>query len=80
MNKKKNPKLVAIGEIIRSYRLETGLSQEAFAVQVGIDRSYYGSVERGERNITVLNLIRIASTLNKEVGDLFPPIDKLHNL
>ena len=80
MNKKKNPKLVAIGEIIRSYRLETGLSQEAFAVQVGIDRSYYGSVERGERNIAVLNLIRIASTLNREVGDLFPPIDKLHNL
>lgn len=80
MNKKKNQQLVAIGNKIRSQRIETGLSQEEFAVLAGLDRSYYGGVERGERNISVLNLIRIASSLNREVGDLFPSINKLNNL
>ena len=80
MNKKKNQQLVAIGNKIRSHRIETGLSQEEFAVLAGLDRSYYGGVERGERNISVLNLIRIASSLNREVGDLFPSINKLNNL
>ena len=52
MNKKKNQQLVAIGNKIRSQRIETGLSQEEFAVLAGLDRSYYGGVERGERNMS----------------------------
>jgi len=44
---------------------------------VGLDRSYYGGIERGERNLSSLNLIRIASTLQREVGDLFPTISYL---
>ncbi|MHB8192629.1 MAG: helix-turn-helix domain-containing protein [Bellilinea sp.] len=74
---KKNTKLVAVGERIRSLRLEKGLTQEEFALLVGLDRSYFGGVERGERNISVLNLIKIAQALDKEIGDLFPPMSQL---
>ena len=47
-------------------------SQEAFAAEAGLDRAYYGGVERGERNVASLNLIRIAKALKVEVGELFP--------
>ena len=40
-------------------------------VSIGLDRTYMGSVERGERNIAALNLVRIAKTLKVEVGALF---------
>lgn len=52
-------------------------SQENFAAEVGLDRPYMVGVERGERNIAALNLIRIAKALNVEVGTLFPPIQHL---
>ena len=45
---------------------------EAFAAHAEIDRSYYGAIERGERNLSTLNLIRIALALEVEVGDIFP--------
>jgi transcriptional regulator with XRE-family HTH domain len=75
--KQKHPYLVKLGEQIRHLRSSKGYSQEDFAHEVGIDRSYMGGVERGERNIATLNLIRIAKALKVEVGDLFPPISKL---
>lgn len=56
------------------------LSQEAFADEVGLDRTYVGGIERGERNIATLNLIRIAIALNVEVGQLFPSIESLKTL
>jgi transcriptional regulator with XRE-family HTH domain len=74
---RKNPNLVKLGEQIRKLRLEQGFSQESFAAEVGIDRSYMGSVERGERNVAALNLIKIAKALKVEVGQLFPSISKL---
>ncbi len=74
---KKHPQLVKLGKKIREIRQSHGLSQEAFAAEAEIDRSYMGSIERGERNIAALNLIKIAKTLQVEVGDLFPPINKL---
>ena len=70
--RKKHPALIKIGEKIRELRKEKGYSQESFASEVGLDRTYMGSVERGERNIAALNLIRIAKTLKVEVGALFP--------
>ena len=73
----KKPNLIAIGEKIRQLRKSRGFSQEAFAAEAGIDRSYMGGIERGERNITALNLIRIAKTLKVQIGELFPPINKL---
>lgn len=74
---KKHPHLVALGKRIRELREETGLSQEAFAAEVGLDRAYYGGVERGERNVATLNLIQIALVLKVEVGELFPNLRKL---
>lgn len=55
-------------------RKAKGYSQEDFAYEVGLDRTYMGSVERGERNIAAINLIRIAKTLKVEIGELFPSI------
>ena len=75
--RKKHPALIKLGKKIRELRKEKGFSQEGFAYEVGLDRTYMGSVERGERNIYALNLIRIAKCLKVELGDLFPPIKQL---
>lgn len=72
--RKKHPSLVKLGTRIRELRKDKGFSQENFAAEVGLDRTYMGGVERGERNIAALNLIRIAQCLNLEVGELFPEI------
>jgi len=69
---KKHPSLIKLGKQIRDLRSEKGYSQEEFAYEVGLDRTYYSSVERGERNIAAINLIRIAKALGVEVGELFP--------
>ncbi len=72
--------LVAVGEQIRRNRREKNFAQEAFAAHAEIDCSYYGAIERGERNLSTLNLIRIALRLGVEVGDLFPSRTKLEGL
>jgi transcriptional regulator with XRE-family HTH domain len=63
--------LRTIGLAIRSQRRAHNLSQEALAALAGLDRSYVSSVERGLRNVSVLNLARIAAALNTSVWDLF---------
>lgn len=63
---------MALGRQIRTVREAKGFSQEEFAARVGLGRSYYGGIERGERNVAALNLMRIAATLGVEVGELFP--------
>ena len=73
----RHPQLVALGTRIRQIRLEQGFSQEAFAIEAGLDRAYFGGVERGERNVAALNLIAIATALGVEVGELFPPVRTL---
>ena len=52
---------------LRAYRLETGLSQEAFADQLGVHRTYMGGVERGERNLTLKSLEKMAEQIGVEV-------------
>jgi transcriptional regulator with XRE-family HTH domain len=68
-----HPLLRAIGLTIRSLRRERGLSQEALADLAHIDRSYMSSVERGLRNISVLNIARVATALDVPVRDLLGP-------
>jgi transcriptional regulator with XRE-family HTH domain len=77
MQRTKISQLVALGKHIRQIRLSKGLTQERLADVAGLDRAYYGGVERGERNISALNLIRLAAALNVEVGELFPPSSTL---
>jgi transcriptional regulator with XRE-family HTH domain len=62
--------LQSIGHAIRSRRRAHGLSQESLAALAQLDRSYMSSVERGLRNISVLNLARIATALDVSVWEL----------
>jgi len=62
--------LEQIGNRIRELRLEANLSQEKLSFACDLDRTYIGSVERGERNISVINLRKIAKTLNIDVSTL----------
>ncbi len=55
--------LTRLGGAIRARRLELGLSQEGLAHLSGIDRSHMGKIERGERNVTLLNIERVAGVL-----------------
>jgi DNA-binding XRE family transcriptional regulator len=61
-----------LGRAIRELRHErTGLSQEEFARVVGVHRTYMGSVERGEKNISLTNIQRIARALRIQISTLF---------
>ncbi|KFG90796.1 Transcriptional regulator, XRE family [Sphingobium herbicidovorans NBRC 16415] len=48
---------------IRRFRMETGLSQQDFAYEIEMDRTYFGGIERGERNVSIDNIERIAKGL-----------------
>ena len=56
----------AVGRNLRSYREAQGLSQEAFADALGVHRTYMGGVERGERNLTLKSVERIAERVGLE--------------
>lgn len=69
-----DPKTI-VGENVRKLRLEAGLSQEQLAEHAGLHRTYIGSVERGERNISLINIVKIAKALAVDVSALFENID-----
>ena len=61
-----------LGKRIQELRKEkTGLSQEKFALQIDMDRSYFASVESGKRNISIVNIKRIADGLGVSLSELF---------
>lgn len=62
--------LLRLGGAIRAARKATGMSQEAFADLIEIDRSHMGKIERGERNLSLLNLKRIADGLGVMPSEL----------
>ena len=55
---------LVVGQNIRRLRIGKGWSQERLALEVGIHRTYIGSVERGERNVSIVNVQRIADALD----------------
>ena len=65
-----DPSLVALGATIRSTRTTLNMSQEALALAADLDRSYMGGIERGEHNIALINIIKIASALKLKASDL----------
>lgn len=62
--------LVSFGRRIAAARRRLGLSQEALATQAGIHRTYIGAVERGERNVSLLNIHKIANALGVDPSEL----------
>lgn len=62
--------LVRLGQSIRAQRKALGLTQEALADAAGIDRAHMGKIERGERNLTLLNLSRIARAVGLKPSDV----------
>jgi transcriptional regulator with XRE-family HTH domain len=69
--RQKHHLLIKLGKRIRELRLSLGYSQEGLAAEAGLDRTYMGGVERGERNVAALNLFRIAKALKVDTGELF---------
>jgi transcriptional regulator with XRE-family HTH domain len=66
-----HPYVVGLGRTIRELRSEQGLSAEALSLKSGVHRNYIGGIERGERQPTVLVIVRLAEALEVEPGDLF---------
>ncbi len=60
-----------LGKRLKQLRQEQGWSQEAFAAEAKLDRSYVGGIERGERNPSLKNIARLADTLSVPIGTLF---------
>jgi transcriptional regulator with XRE-family HTH domain len=63
MPRKKTTNTIALGLAVREARVERGLAQEEAAARVGLDRSYFGAIERGEYNISYLTVLKIARGL-----------------
>jgi transcriptional regulator with XRE-family HTH domain len=70
MPPKKSTANQALGEAIRSVRRERGFAQETFAAHAGMDRSYYGAIERGEFNVSLDTLVKVAVGLQTSPSKL----------
>lgn len=72
MNKSSDQDIIAVfGQRVRMLRKARELSQETFADLAGLDRSYVGGVERGERNVSLVNIKKFADALEISVDKLF---------
>lgn len=65
----------SFGRKIRTLRLAAGLSQEQLASLCGLDRTYIGGIERGERNPALKNIYRLAQALNLHISQLFESLE-----
>jgi len=63
-------KLIKLGTKIKNFRKELGLSQEELAFRCGFDRTYISMLERGKRNPSYLNLLKLSKGLNIEISRL----------
>ncbi|MGE6572450.1 helix-turn-helix domain-containing protein [Psychrobacter namhaensis] len=66
----KDERMIAFGKRVREARKSKGISQERLAEMAGIDRSYMGNIERGEKNITLKKAYEICDALGIEIRDL----------
>jgi transcriptional regulator with XRE-family HTH domain len=76
-----SPATKTLGQRVRARRQELGLSQEALADQTGVHWTFLGQVERGQRNINLHNLLKVAAGLEIDpaelVRGLLPPAEKV---
>jgi transcriptional regulator with XRE-family HTH domain len=71
----KQPDILArFGQRVRELRHARGWSQEAFADECGLDRTYVGGIERGERNVGLRNIAVIANTLGVSIAELMDQV------
>ncbi len=59
------------GQTCKFFREKNNLSQEKFSLSIGMDRTYYASVELGRRNISILNIVKICNGFNISMSDFF---------
>ena len=67
---------ILFGKNVRKFRLSRGLSQDALAEKAGLHRTYIGAVERGERNITLINAEKIANALGINLVDCLRKLEE----
>ncbi len=61
---------------MRKFRVAAGISQEKLAELAGIHRTYVGDVERGERNISVVNMVKVANALGRQLNDMVREMER----
>lgn len=76
MSRKKTDARIAFGRAVRGFRTAKGISQEKLAELADIHRTYVGDVERGTRNIALLNMIRISAALGIPLSRLIAEMEK----
>lgn len=69
----KNQALNKFGERVRQLRKSQGLTQEALAPKAGLHYTYIGAAERGERNLSLQSIQKIAKGLGVDIAEFFPP-------
>src|SRR5262249_32540894 len=69
------PLLQRLGTTLRHYRQQAGLSQPALAARTGLNPTYIGQIEHGQRNVSVLSLLRMAEALGTSVSALLTPLE-----
>jgi transcriptional regulator with XRE-family HTH domain len=70
MSRKRSPTTIAFGAAVRALRVERGFAQEAFAAHAGMDRSYYGAIERGEFNVSLETIVKLAVALEISAAEV----------
>lgn len=73
--KREQKVLEKLGEAIRALRQGRELSQEELAERAGVHRTYIGMIERGEKNVTILTMLRLSSALNVKVSEIMLSLD-----
>jgi len=71
------PALTKLGHAVQRYRKAQGLSQEKLAERTGLHRTYIGGIERGLRNVSFLNLLKLAQALDVSLSELVQGIEAL---
>lgn len=73
----KSPEHIALGRAIHELRLDAGVSQDELARMAGMHRTYIGGIERGERNVSFANLLKIADALDERPAMLLSRYERL---
>ncbi len=69
---------IKFGKIIRKYREEAGISQEELGNLADLHRTYIGMIERGEKNITLINIVKLSKALNVPLSKIFASLEEFN--